>query len=141
MEAIIKCVVRLEAKNSRGNVETIEVSRLERSVVGLTTEEVDLTPAEEKPARRPRAPGLPNADGGIHHICSYVYMDCMKFWRLCDQRTREIQTLLGTIIVDAQQVSVCPCRTVWGVANVSWSPLAERCRTSARPDLGDLRRS
>jgi hypothetical protein len=41
-------VVRLEAKSGWGDVETIEVGRLERRVVGLTAEEIGLTLAEGK---------------------------------------------------------------------------------------------
>ena len=40
--------VKLEAKSGWGEVETIEVGRLERRVVGLTAEEVGLTLAEGK---------------------------------------------------------------------------------------------
>ncbi len=41
-------VVKLEAKSGWGEVEAIEVDRLERWVVGLTAEEVGLTLAEGK---------------------------------------------------------------------------------------------
>ena len=41
-------VVELETRNGWGEVETIEVGKLERRVVGLTAEEVGLTLAEGK---------------------------------------------------------------------------------------------
>ena len=41
-------VVKLEAKSGWGEVETIEVGKLERRVVGLTAEEVGLTLSEGK---------------------------------------------------------------------------------------------
>jgi len=41
-------VLKLEARNGWGEVETIEVGRLERRVVGLTAEELGLTLAESK---------------------------------------------------------------------------------------------
>ena len=41
-------VVKLETRNGWGEVETIEVGKLERRVVGLTAEEVGLTLAEGK---------------------------------------------------------------------------------------------
>ncbi|WP_284945147.1 hypothetical protein [Acidisoma cladoniae] len=41
-------VVKLEAKTGWGDVETIEVGRLERRVVGLRAEEIGLTLAEGK---------------------------------------------------------------------------------------------
>jgi hypothetical protein len=47
----MECVIKLEAKSGRGDVETIEVGKFERRVVGLTAEEVGLTLAEGKDAR------------------------------------------------------------------------------------------
>ena len=41
-------VVKLEAKTGWGKVETIEVGKIERRVVGLTAEEIGLTLAEGK---------------------------------------------------------------------------------------------
>jgi hypothetical protein len=41
-------VLKLETRNGWGDVETIEVGRLERRVVGLTVEELGLTLAEAK---------------------------------------------------------------------------------------------
>jgi hypothetical protein len=62
-------VVKLEARSGWGEVETIEVATIKRRVVGLTAEEVGLTLAEGKePARRTRAVGAADADGGIHHM-------------------------------------------------------------------------
>jgi hypothetical protein len=40
MGAVMEWVVKLEARNGWGEVETIEVGRLQRRVVGLTEEEV-----------------------------------------------------------------------------------------------------
>jgi hypothetical protein len=40
--------IKLEARSGWGEVETIEVARLKRRVVGLTAEEVGLTLAEGK---------------------------------------------------------------------------------------------
>jgi hypothetical protein len=46
--AIMEWMLKLEAKSVLGEVKTIEVGRLERRLVGLTAEEVDLTRAEGK---------------------------------------------------------------------------------------------
>jgi hypothetical protein len=47
-EAAMEWVLKLEAKGGWGEVETIEVGRLERRVSGLTAEELGLTLAESK---------------------------------------------------------------------------------------------
>ena len=48
MAAVMDWVVKLEAKSGWGEVETIEVGRLERRVVGPAAGEVGLTLAEGK---------------------------------------------------------------------------------------------
>jgi hypothetical protein len=66
-------VLKLEAKTGWGEVETIEVGRLERRVVGLTAEEVGLTLSEGKgPAGRTRPPGPPDPDGRVRHLSPCV---------------------------------------------------------------------
>ena len=41
-------VVKLEARSGMGEIETIEVGRIKRRVVGLTADEIGLTLAEGK---------------------------------------------------------------------------------------------
>ncbi|WP_284945146.1 ISKra4 family transposase [Acidisoma cladoniae] len=64
--------------------------------------------------------------------------DCMKLRRRRDSRTRKIQTLFGTIAVDAPRISVCPCRNNWGFVDVSQSPLAELLLDRCTPELRQL---
>jgi transposase InsO family protein len=47
-EAVMEWVLKLETRNGWGEMETIEVGRLERRVVGLTAEQLGLTLAEAK---------------------------------------------------------------------------------------------
>jgi hypothetical protein len=64
-------VLKLEARSGWGEVETIEVGRLERRVTGLTAEELGLTLAESKDAaRRTCASGPSNPSRGIGHLRS-----------------------------------------------------------------------
>jgi hypothetical protein len=72
-EAVMEWVLKLEAQNGWGEVETIEVGRLERRVVGLTAEELGLTLAESKTllgelGRRSSGPSDPSR--GICHLRS-----------------------------------------------------------------------
>lgn len=50
--------------------------------------------------------------------------DCMKLRCPRDSRTRKIQTVFGTITVDAPRFSVCPCQNDRCFVDVSVSPLA-----------------
>jgi hypothetical protein len=116
-------VVKLEAKSGWGEVETIEVGRLQRRVVGLTGEEVGLTLAEGKNLLGELARLILQTQMEEFTTCARVCRDCLKLRRMRDRRTRKIQTLFGTVTVDAPRISVCSCRNVWGFADLSLSPL------------------
>ena len=131
-------VVKLEAKSGWGEVETIEVGRLERRVVGLTAEEVGLTLAEGKNLLAELGRLLLQTQMEEFTTCARVCRDCLRLRRLRDQRTRKIQTLFGTITVDAPRISACPCRNVWGFVDVSLSPLAELLPDRCTPELRRL---
>ena len=88
-------VVKLEAKSGWGEVETIEVGRLERRVVGLTAEEVGLTLAEGKNLLGELARLVLQTQMEEFTTCARVCSDCLKLRRLRDQQTRKVQTLFG----------------------------------------------
>jgi hypothetical protein len=133
-------VLKLEAKSGWGEVETIEVGRLERRVVGLTAEEVGLTLSEGKSLLGELARLILQTQMEEFATCARVCRDCMKLRRQRDNRTRKIQTLFGTITVDAPRISVCPCQNDWGFVDVSLSPPWRTfCRTGARPRFGGYR--
>jgi hypothetical protein len=96
-EAVMEWVVKLETRNGWGEVETIEVGRLERRVSGLTADEVGMTLAEGK-----------NLLGELGRLILQTQMeefitrarvcgDCLKLRRLRGQRTRKVQTLFGRL--------------------------------------------
>lgn len=118
-------VVKLEAKNGWGEVETIEVGRRERRVVGLTAKEVGLTLAVGKNPLGELARLVLRTQMEEFTTCARACSDCLKLRRLRGRRTRKIQTLFGTITVDAPRISACPCRNSWGFMDVSLSPLTE----------------
>jgi hypothetical protein len=92
-------------------VETIEVGRLARRVVGLTAEEIGLTLAEGKELLGELPRLILQTEMKEFATCARVCRDCMNLRRRRDNRTRKIQTLFGTITVDAPRISVCPCRS------------------------------
>jgi hypothetical protein len=62
----------------------------------------------------------------------------MKLRRRRDSRTRKVQTLSGTITVDAPRTSVCPRRNDWGFVDISLPPLAELLPDRCTPELQRL---
>jgi hypothetical protein len=138
MGAVMEWVVKLEAKSGWGEVETIEVGRLERRVVGLTAEGVGLTLAEGKNLLGELARLILQTQMEEFTTCARVCTDCMNLQRLRDRRTRKIQTLFGTVTVDAPRISTCSCRNIWGFVDVSLSPLAELLPDRCTPELRRL---
>ena len=71
-------VLKLEAKSGWGGVETIEVGRLERHVVGLTQEEIGLTLAEGKHLLRELARLVLQTRMKEFITCARVRPDCLE---------------------------------------------------------------
>jgi hypothetical protein len=103
-------VLKLEAKSGWGEVETIEVGRLERRVSGLTAEELGLTLAESKTVLGELGRLVLQTQVEEFITCARVCGSCLKLRRLRDQRTQKVQMLFGTITVDAPRISLRPCR-------------------------------
>jgi hypothetical protein len=134
-EAVMEWVVKIETKNGWGEVETIEVGRLARGPTGLSAEEFGLTLTEGK-----------NLLGELGRLILQTQMEefitfarvcgnCLKLRPLRDRRTRKVQTLFGTITVDAPRIRVCSCRAGSGFVDVSQSPLAELLPDRCTPEL------
>ena len=70
--------------------------------------------------------------------CARVCGDCLNFRPLRDRRTRKVQTLFGTITVDAPRIRVCSCGAGSGFVDVSQSPLAELLPDRCTPELRRL---
>ena len=60
---------------------------------------------------------------------------CLTLRRRRDCRTRTIQTLFGTVEVDAPRISICPCSNEMGFADLSFSPLAQLLPDRCTPEL------
>jgi hypothetical protein len=84
-------VLKLEAKIGWGDVETIEVGRIERRVVGLTAAEVGLTLSEGKGLLGELARLVLQTQKKEFATCARVCRDCMKLRRRRDNRTRVIR--------------------------------------------------
>jgi len=108
-------VVKLEARSGWGEVETIEVATIKRRVVGLTAEEVGLTLAEGKDLLGELGRLVLQTQMEEYTTCARVCPCCMKLRRQRDCRTRKIQTIFGTITVEAPRISVCPLHEQLGI--------------------------
>jgi len=127
--------IKLEARSGWGAVETIEVGRLDRHVIGLTADEVGLTLAEGKDLLSELQRLVLQTQMEEYVICARVCRECLTLRRQRDCRTRTLQTLFGTVEVDAPRISICPCSNEMGFVDLSFSPLADLLPDRCTPEL------
>jgi hypothetical protein len=127
--------IKLEARSGWGEVETIEVGRLKRRVVGLTADEVGLTLAEGKDLLSELQRLVLQTQMEEYTMCARVCQECLTMRRQRDCRTRTIQTLFGTVKVDAPRISICPCSNEMGFVDLSFSPLVQLFPDRCTPEL------
>ena len=127
--------IKLEARSGWGEVETIEVARFKRRVVGLTAEEVGLSLVEGKEVLAELQRLMLQTQMEEYAVCKQVCPECLKLRRQRDCRTRTIQTLFGTVVVDAPRISICPCSNTMGFVDLSFSPLAHLLPDRCTPEL------
>ena len=87
--------IKLEARNSWGEVTTHELGFIHRDPGDLTSSSVGLSLAEAKVLLAELQQRIVQTQIAEYIVCARVCIDCMKLRRLRDQRTRTLQTLLG----------------------------------------------
>ena len=101
--------VRLEARTSAGEVKTTELVTFSRPGVVSTLAEVGLMLAETKTLlaklQESMLCGQVAAYAAHHRACAA----CRMLQSLKDRRTRRLQTLFGTVEVEAPRFKVCRC--------------------------------
>ncbi len=102
--------VRLEARTSEGEVTTTELVTFSRPVVVSTLAEIGLVLSETKALlaklQASMLCGQVAAYAAHHRVCAA----CGVLQPLKDRRTRRLQTLFGTVEVEAPRFKVCGCR-------------------------------
>jgi hypothetical protein len=131
----IEWAIQLEARSGWGEVEAIEVARLKRRVLGLTADEVGLTLAKGKDFLSELQRLVLQTQMEEYVMCARVCRECLTLRRQRDCRTRTIQTLFGTVEVDAPRISICPCSNEIGFVDLSFSPLVQLLPDRCTPEL------
>src|SRR3954467_14580173 len=136
MVGAMRWTVRLEARTDRGGVEATELVTISRPAVAGTLAEVSLTLAEAKALLAGlQASMVRDQLAGYvahHRLCP----GCGVPQPLKDRRTRRLQTLFGTLEVEAPRFRVCRCRsaTARGSEGVS-SPVGALWTARCAPEL------
>ncbi len=127
--------VRLEARTSAGEVKTTELATFSRPAMTSTLAEVGLMLAESKTLlARLQASVLCGqvAEYAAHHrVCP----ECGVLQPLKDRRTRRLQTLFGTVEIEAPRFKVCRCRLVAPLAEATVSPVCALLSARCTPEL------
>ncbi len=128
--------VRLEARTSAGEVKTTELVTFSRPAVVSTLAEVGLVLAETKTllARLQASVlcGQVAAYAAHHRLCP----QCGVLRPLKDRRTRRLQTLFGTVDVEAPRFKVCRCRQPAPLAEAAtFSPVCALLTARCTPEL------
>jgi len=127
--------VRLEARTSEGEVKTTELVTFSRPGVVSTLAEIGLMLAETKTLlaklQASMLCGQVAAYAAHHRVCAA----CGALQPLKDRRTRRLQTLFGTIEVEAPRFKLCRCRLTTPLAEVTVSPVCALLTARCTPEL------
>ncbi len=127
--------VRLEARTSAGEVKTTELVTFSRPGVVSTLAEIGLVLSETKALlaklQASMLCGQVAAYAAHHRACAA----CGVLQPLKDRRTRRLQTLFGTVEVEAPRFKVCRCRLTTSLAEVTVSPVCALLTGRCTPEL------
>jgi len=131
----MRWTVRLGARTNRGEVETTELATLSRPGMDGTLAEIGLTLAEAKALlaglQASMLCGQVAEYAGRRRVCP----ECGVLQPLKGRRTRRLQTLFGTVEVEAPRFRVCRCRPPAPTAAVTFSPVRALLTARCTPEL------
>jgi len=132
---MMQWTVRLEVRTSAGEVKTTELVTISRPAVVSTLAEVGLALAETKALlaklQASMLCGQVAEYAAQHRVCAA----CGILQPLKDRRTRRLQTLFGTVEVEAPRFKVCGCRRATPLAEVTVSPVCALLTARCTPEL------
>jgi len=127
--------VRLETTTSAGEVKTTELVTFSRPAVVSTLAEIGLMLDETKALlaklQASMLCGQVAKYAAHHRVCAA----CGMLQRFKDRRTRRLQTLFGTVEVEALRFKVCRCRQPAPMADVTVSPVCALLTARCTPEL------
>ena len=106
----MRWTVRLEARTDTGEVETTELVTIGRPVVGGMLAELGLALSEAKAVLAKLQASMVQSQVAEYAACHRVCPQCRVPQPLKDWRSRRLQTLFGTVEVEAPRFRVCRCR-------------------------------
>ncbi len=127
--------VRLEARTSAGEVKTTELVTFSRPGVAGTLAEIGLVLSETRALLAKLQTSMLCSQvaeyAAFHRVCAA----CGVLQPLKERRTRRLQTLFGTVEVQAPRFKVCRCRVTTPLAEVTVSPVCALLTARCTPEL------
>jgi len=127
--------VRLEARTSAGEVKTTELVTFSRPAMISTPAEIGLMLAESKTLLAKLQASMLCGQVAEHAAYHRACTACGVLQPLKDRRTRRLQTLFGTVEVEAPRFKVCGCRRATSLAEVTVSPVGALLTARCTPEL------
>jgi len=128
--------VRLEARTSAGEVTTTELATVSRPAMVSTLAEVGLVLSKTKALLAKLQASMlcgQVAEYAAHHRAC---VECGALQPLKDRRTRRLQTLFGTVELEAPRFKLCRCRLTTPMAGtVLFSPVCALLSARCTPEL------
>jgi len=135
---MMQWTVRLEGRTSAGEVKATELVTFSRPGTVSTLTEIGLMLAETKTLlaklQASIVCGQVAAYAAHHRVCAA----CGMLRPLKEQRTRRLQTLFGTVEVEAPRFKVCRCRQPAPMAEATVSPVCALLTARCTPELKRL---
>src|SRR3954467_9950684 len=107
---MMRWTVRLEARTDKGEVKTAELVTFRRPAMASTLAEIGLTLAEAKALLTKLQASILCDQLAEYAAHRRVCPECGEPQPLKDRRTRRLQTLFGTVEIEAPRFRVCRCR-------------------------------
>jgi hypothetical protein len=126
--------VRLEARTSQGEVTTTELVTFSRPVVS-TFAEIGLVLAETKTLLAKLQASMLCGQVAEHAAHHRPCATCGVLQPLHDRRTRRLQTLFGTVEIEAPRFKVCRCRQPVPMTGATVSPVCALLSARCTPEL------
>ncbi len=132
---MMQWTVQLEARTEQGVVTMTELLTFSRPVMASTLAEVGLMLGEAKALLAKLQASI--LCGQVNEYAAHcrVCPACGVLQPLKDRRTRRLQTLFGTVEVEAPRFKVCRCRRTTPLAEVTVSPVCALLTARCTPEL------
>src|SRR5215211_3415015 len=132
---MMRWTVRLEARTDQGEVKTTELVTFDRPVVDGTLADLGLALSEAKAVLAELQASMVQSQvveyAGHRRVCP----QCWVPQALKDRRTRRLQSLFGTVEVEAPRFRVCRCRLPRPAAAGTFSPVCALLTARRTPEL------